>query len=225
MNYSREDKIKQCMIVSLILLFVSALFTILVTKADVSAIGPDSTKVGFSKLNGSVRDALPYNNICYLISKLLGLLALATVAFFAFLAFLQVISRKGIFKADKDLYVLGCFYVLVLMAYVIFEKLALNFRPIDLGEGLEASYPSSHTMLGICVFITAAMQFKTRLADKNVRMIVIIACVALAVLLVVTRLLSGVHWFTDIIGGIIISSFLISLYKLGFYAVFTGSKD
>ena len=32
------------------------------------------------------------------------------------------------------------------------------------------------------------------------------------IFIVIARLLSGVHWLTDIIGGILISNFLLSLY-------------
>ena len=85
---------------------------------------------------------------------------------------------------------------------------------LDIEEGLEGSYPSSHAMLGMCVFITAAMQFKNRLKNKNVNLTVRIICVALAILTVVSRLLSGVHWFTDIIGGVLVSAFLISFRYL-----------
>ena len=197
-----------------LLLLASLIYTISVTHVDVKAIGPENTDVGFAALNGAVAGLLPYNSVWYTISKLLGIVAMLLMLFFGFLFLLQIITRKGIFKADKDLYALMIFYLLVVITYVLFEVLKLNYRPVILKEEIEASYPSSHTLIGVCGFLSAAMQFKKRIDDKLLNRILVTVCCVLMVLLILARTLSGVHWITDIVGGLLISAFLISIYQI-----------
>ena len=237
MDFIKNDETKKTLIQTGILFLVFIIYTLLVTKVNVAELpvtltdgtlaDPSSAEVGFSKINNAIHLAINYNGTWYLISKCLGILAFVVAAFFAFLGCAQLFTSKSIAKVDKDLFVLAGFYVLVLATYILFEKVTLNYRPfiLDIEEGLEGSYPSSHAMLGMCVFITAAMQFKNRLKNKNVNLTVRIICVALAILTVVSRLLSGVHWFTDIIGGVLVSAFLISLYKTVFLIIINRNKE
>ena len=41
----------------------------------------------------------------------------------------------------------------------------------------------------------------------------VIAGTILVALMILSRLFSGVHWFTDIVGGVILSTALVLLYK------------
>ena len=79
---------------------------------------------------------------------------------------------------------------------------------------LEASYPSSTTMLALCVLPTAMMQLKTRIHGDAVRRAVLVILAAFSVFMVVGRLISGVHWLSDIVGGVLLSAGLVSLYAL-----------
>lgn len=203
---------KNSLIMSVLMLIIVAIYTVCVKVVDVAPIGPENSSVGFASLNGPISLALPYNAALYKVSEVLGIFALLFVAVFMLIALKQVIVRKGIFKADQHWYVLGVFYVLVGIVYLLFEKVVINYRPIILDEGLEASYPSSHTVLALCVFITAAMQLKALDKTKRKRNLQSIACIVCAVIMIVSRFLSGVHWFTDIVGGLIISAFLIMTY-------------
>lgn len=203
---------KNSLIMSVLMLMVVALYTVCVKVVDVAPIGPEHSAVGFASLNGPIASALVYNDFCYKVSKILGIFAFLFIAFFAIIALRQIIARKGIFKADQHWYVLGVFYVLVGIVYIFFEKVVINCRPIIMDEGLEASYPSSHTVLALCVFVTAAMQFKAMSKSKGKFNVQSVACIVCAVVMVVCRFLSGVHWLTDIVGGLIISAFLIMVY-------------
>jgi undecaprenyl-diphosphatase len=77
---------------------------------------------------------------------------------------------------------------------------------------LEASYPSSHTMLAICVCASSLMISKYYFKNATIKQIIDIATWVVMIVLVVGRAISGVHWLSDIIGGIIISSFLVALF-------------
>lgn len=200
--------------ISLTMLLVFVIFTICTKTVDVQAIGPERTEVGFATLNGTFHEALGYQEIFYTLSKILGILAILVMLGFVIIGATQLIKRRSLKKVDAGIYALAVFYVLVGGAYIFFEQFIINYRPIDLGEGLEASYPSSHTMLGVCVFCTAAYQAGHLMKDERLKRILVTALNLMAGLMVATRLISGVHWLTDIVGGTLLSGFLIGLYYI-----------
>lgn len=207
-----ERKKKHYFLIAGLLFLLFVIFTIAVRMIDVQPIGPEGSRVGFATLNGAVFNALGTSEAWYTITKWLGYIPIFIVIGFAILGIAQWITRKGFTKIDKSILVLGGFYVLVGIAYVFFELFIVNYRPVLLSEQLEASYPSSHTMLVICVMVTAMMQFRNRIQNKIGGSIVMVLSIAIILLMVVGRLLSGVHWCTDIIGSILLSSALIMLY-------------
>ena len=107
---------------------------------------------------------------------------------------------------------LGGFYILVISAYILFEMLAVNYRPVLIDGYLEASYPSSTTLLVMCVMPASVMQLNTRIKNKNIRNIISVVIYAFMAFMVIGRFVSGVHWLTDIVGGIILSAGLVMLY-------------
>ena len=96
--------------------------------------------------------------------------------------------------------------------YILFEFVVVNYRPILIDGFLEASYPSSTTMLVMCVMPTAIMQLTDRIKNNIIRVSVAVILSLFSVFMVVGRLLSGVHWLSDIIGGALISCGLVMLY-------------
>ena len=196
------------------------LFTALVMTVDVQPIGPNGSTVGLASINGAFRDALgtteSYNELWYNISELAGLIPLATAGCFAIFGLCQAIKRKSLFKVDSHLFVLAGFYAALLLAYVGFEIIEINFRPVLIDGELEASYPSSHTMLSIGIMTTAIFELHELIKNKKALLIIFdVACIAVALTVLLGRLLSGVHWITDIIAGILIVSALICLYRYG----------
>ena len=191
------------------------IFTIIVKTVDVQAIGPEGSKVGLAGLNSGLQ-AFGYHEIWYKLSKLLGLVSLAVAGGFALLGAWQLV--KGHFcpcAVDKGVWLMGGFYVLVIFFYVLFDKVVVNYRPVLEDGQLEASYPSSHTMLAICVLLTATLQFRYRLKKwPKLQFWATLVCWIVMVETVVSRMLSGVHWLTDIMGGILLASALVSLYCL-----------
>ena len=131
---------------------------------------------------------------------------------FALLGLIQWIKRKHLRQVDFSILVLGGFYLLVMAAYVLFEVFVINYRPVLIGGYLEASYPSSTTMLVLCVMPTAIMQLNARIKNQTLKRWVGFGITAFILFMVIGRLLSGVHWFTDIIGGALLSAGLVMLY-------------
>ena len=195
-------------------LIVIILYILLIKFVDVKAIGPENTEVGFSTINGFFHNILPYNELFYKVSKYLGYLSFLLILFYAAIGAYQLIKYKKIEKVDKKIIMLGFFYIIVLITYFFFEKVKINYRPVILDEGLEASFPSSHTMLAICVCLSAIIMNKYIKFKKKPRLLLNICLYVLMALIVLSRFLSGVHWFTDIIGGILISLFLVYIFYI-----------
>ena len=190
------------------------LLILLLKTVDVKAVGPLGSSVGFSSLNSGVFKTLGQNDLFYKLSEGIGFIALLTAAFFAFLGLLQLVKGRSLASVDLDLYVLAAFYVVVLAFYLMFEKVIVNYRPVLEDGQLAASFPSSHTVLGITFLGAAALQFRKRLSDKKLRQIVVSVCQLLVLLIVISRLLSGQHWLTDIIGGVLLGSALVLAYDV-----------
>lgn len=193
--------------------FLLFLLLILLLKTmDVRGIGPEGSQIGLAGLNESVFQTLGSSMTWYSITKWLGYIAILTAVFFALLGLLELVQRKSLARVDKDLIVLAGFYVLVMIFYVLFEVIVINYRPILMDGQLEASFPSSHTMLVTCIMGTAILQFHHRIKNELYRSFAEGVSALIIIVTVVGRLLSGVHWFTDILGGVLLSAALISLY-------------
>lgn len=207
-----EKKNRNGLIVGTVLLVSFVLWTVAVKFIDVQPIGPEGSVVGFATVNRFVHGLTGANMSLYNITDLLGLVPLGFVMGFGTLGLVQWIKRKHILKVDYSILVLGGFYIVVMAVYVLFEMLTLNYRPVLINGILEASYPSSTTMLVMCVMPTAIMQFNERIKNNVLRRSVTVIIAAFIIFMVIGRLVSGVHWFTDIVGGALLSAGLVVLY-------------
>lgn len=210
---------KKNLIVALSFLFLFVLWTVLISYIDVKSIGPNESMVGFAAVNGFFHNLTGVHMWLYTVTDWLGLVPVAFGFGFALLGLAQWIRRKNLFKVDFSLFILGGFYIVTFAAYIMFEMCVINYRPALINGYLEASYPSSTTLLVMCVMPTAAMQFNNRIKNKKIRYCIVTAIWIFTILMVVGRLISGVHWLTDIIGGVLLSTGLVMLYRF-----FTGLK-
>lgn len=194
------------------LLLAFLLWTILVCFVDVGAIGPNGSSVGLAGINGWFHQLTGVHMVLYHISDWLGLVPVVVGFGFAILGLAQWIKRKSILKVDFDILVLGGFYILTLAGYLLFEEFVINYRPVLINGYLEASYPSSTTLLVLCVMPTAMLQLKDRIKNAILRRCVLWSISIFMFLMVIGRLISGVHWLTDIVGGMLLSGCLVMLY-------------
>ena len=196
--------------VCLLALFV--LWTVLVCVIDVRSVGPHGTSVGFATVNEKACALFGVNMTLYTLTDWLGLVPIATALGFAVLGLKQWIERKSILRVDRSLLVLGAFLLTVFAVYILFEYLVINYRPTLINGRLEASYPSSTTMLVMCVMPAAALELNSRIQNKAIKRCVFSIMALFTVFTVIGRLLSGVHWLTDIIGATLVSAGLVITY-------------
>ena len=190
---------------------VFVLWNIAVSLIDVQAIGPHGSAVGFATLNRFVHGLTGVHMQLYTITDWLGLVPVAFGFGFALLGLVQWIKRRSLWEVDRSILILGLFYIATLAAYLFFESYVVNYRPVLIEGYLEASYPSSTTLLVLCVMPTAILQLRERIKKRAFCKVATIIIKAFIVFMVVGRLVSGVHWLTDIIGGILLSAGLVML--------------
>ena len=195
------------------LLAVFALWTAAVYLVDVQPIGPLGSEVGFAALNGWFHNLTGVHLWLYDLTDLLSVIPLGLCAAFGILGLSQWVRRKKLRRVDRDLLILGGFYLAVAAFFVVFEWFPVNFRPVLIEGRLEASYPSSTTLLVLCVMSTAQMQLRRRLRPGALRRMVCAMLPCFAAFMILARLVSGVHWLTDILGGAVLSAALVTAYR------------
>ena len=195
----------------LIIAFV--VWTALIQTVDVQAIGHNGTNVGFASFNNWFHKVTGVHMSIYTITDWLGLIPLFVCILFGGIGFAQLVKRRSIFKVDYDIIFLGIYYIIVIFCYLIFEMIPINYRPILIEGVMEASYPSSTTLLVLCVMPTLMEQTNRRLEGVTVKWVIRLLVISFSAFMVIGRLVSGVHWFTDIVGGILLSAGLFCIYK------------
>ena len=188
------------------------LWTALICHVDVHPIGPNGSSVGLAALNAFFHRLTDVHMEIYVLTDWLSLIPVGFALGFAVLGLIQWIRRKSLFKVDGSILALGGFYMLVLASYLFFERFVINYRPVLIDGFLEASYPSSTTLLVLCIMPTTMIQFKDRIGSPVVRKGVLAILAVFTVFMTVGRLISGVHWLTDIIGGVLLSAGLVEAY-------------
>ena len=203
-------KNKKSIVISLCLILLSVFYTILVKCVDVAFV--NGSKVGFSSINKAVSNCLGFNSSLYKISEVLGYIALLVVLCYGLYGLFLLIKRKSLFKVDREILLLGLLFVVTLCVYIFFEKCIINYRPVLIDGVLEASYPSSHTVLALCVFGGVLIVNKSLFKDKKWFKYFNIFLVVMMISTVLFRFISGAHWFTDILGGLLISGTLLYMF-------------
>ncbi len=205
-------KAKRILLIGVGLLAAFALWTFLIMNVDVRNVGQRGTPIGFAGFNTWFHQLTGVHMRIYTVTDWLGLVPVAICMCFAVLGLIQLIRRRSLFKVDADIILLGIYYILVIIGYLVFEMIPVNYRPIPIDGIMEASYPSSTTLLVLSVMPTLIMQIRRRCDNKIIRYSVYFSAVLFSAFMVIGRLISGVHWATDIIGSVFLSFGLFASY-------------
>ncbi len=205
-------KRKNSFAISLVLFILFGILTWALVNVDVQPIGPEASTIGLASINKIVDDWIGTSEFWYKTTEIFGYLGILTALGFALIGFLQLISRKSLFKIDSSIILLGIFYILIIGIYILFEKVIINYRPVIIDGELVASFPSTHTMMILSIMGMGIIQFGRMIGDKTKLKIVNTLSIVIILVTIIGRMLSGVHWFTDILGGILISLALVFLF-------------
>ena len=193
---------------------VAIIYTLLVKYIDVQEIGPNDSLVGFATINNFMFNLTGVNMLWYDITDWWGFVPLFIAFIYAMIGFIQMIKRRNILKVDKEILGLGVYYIIVIGLYIFFETCIINYRPTLMDGILEASYPSSHTLLSVCICGSSLIINKYLFKNRNFFKAENIISILSILVIVIGRFISGVHWFTDIVGAILISIALLKAFKI-----------
>ena len=192
---------------------VFAIWTTLIQIIDVQPRGVNGTDIGFATVNSWFHKLTGVHMTVYVLTDWLGLVPVFVCMLFGCIGFIQLVKRRSLVKVDYDILLLGIYYIVVIAGYLIFEVIPINYRPILIEGRVEASYPSSTTLLVLSVMPTLIFQVKCRVENEVVKKVICILTVLFIVFTVAGRLICGVHWLTDIVGSILLSVGLFWIYK------------
>ena len=208
-----EEHGKRLLFLGNISIIIFALWTVLIQTVDVQPFGANGTNIGFAAINCWFHKLTGVHMEIYTITDWLGLIPIFICMIFGGIGFVQLIQRRSIFEVDRDIIFLGVYYIIVIFGYLIFEMIPINYRPILIEGYLEASYPSSTTLLVLCVMPTLIDQVNRRTKSVILKEIIKAFVICFSTFMVLGRLISGVHWLTDIVGSIMLSVGLFCIYK------------
>ena len=204
---------KRTLVIGIMLIIAFAVWTILIQMVDVQQVGLNGTDIGLATFNCWFHKLTGTNMPLYIITDWLGIVPLVICMIFATIGHIQLIKRRSLLQVDYDIIILGIYYILVMLGYFVFEMIPINYRPVFINGHMEASYPSSTTLVVLSVMPTLIFQCNRRIKNAWVKIVINIVSIIFSAFMVIGRLLSGVHWITDIIGSIILSAGLFLIYK------------
>ncbi len=218
-----REKEKKQFITGIVLLAAFVIWTILIRCVDVQAVGQNGTDIGFAAFNVWFHNLTGEHMTIYKLTDILELIAILICMCFAGVGLVQLIKRKSLRKVDPGIILLGIYYILVILAYLFFEAVPINYRPVLIEGAMEASYPSSTTLLVLSVMPTLKFQIDRRCKNQTIRALTTVFVIAFSAFIVIGRLISGVHWATDIVGAVLLSTGLFMLYKAS--VAFADSRE
>lgn len=189
-----------------------AVFTIIAKFVDTSLVLTTNTKIGLSSINKPIFNSIKISDAWGTVSTVLFLVAALVALALIVIGVREFIKTKQLSKVNHKILFLIGLYMLTVFFYFLFEILIVNYRPL-LDEGLaKASYPSSHTLLVCVVCLSACFVVPDYIKNKPLKITIISLLILISLLTPVTRMLAGMHWFSDIIGSLLLSAALVMCY-------------
>ena len=206
-------KEKRNLLMGVGLISAFAMWTVLIQCVDVQAVGQNGTKIGLAAFNVWFHQLTGIHMTIYTVTDWLGLVPIFICLCFGTLGFIQLVKRRSLLQVDTDIMILGVYYVIVIACYLLFEMIPINYRPVLIEGRLEASYPSSTTLLVLAVMPTLIIQVCRRVENLLIKKVTVVFAIVFSAFMLIGRLISGVHWATDIVASVLLSAGLFMLYQ------------
>ena len=164
-------------------------------------------------MNDAIFDFFGTNVIWDKVGDVLLILVLAAVAGFALAGLTQLIKRKSLKKVDSEILAMIPSLVLMVAIYFVFEKVwILNYRPVMVNGVAEPSFPSTHTLVAVTVLGMIMLALPKYIKEKKTRTLIDVALLIVMAVMAFSRVASGMHWATDVLGGIVFGIDLVLVY-------------
>lgn len=219
-----QKNIKKSLVIGTASIMSFIIFTVLLRIIDQKPLGVNETRIGFATINVGFHGFTGVNMTLYNITDWLGLVPVFVCMIFGFVGFIQLIKRKSLLKVDRDIIFSGVYYLVVIACYLGFEMYPINYRPILINGFMEASYPSSTTLLVLSVMPTLPCLINYRVKSIVVKKTVAISAFFFSAFMVLGRLISGVHWLSDIVASVLLCLGLYYLYKTVILVIYRKSE-
>ena len=200
------------LIVGIVFIFLFLLLMVLLNfnKAN---LGETNTPVGLSSINKLF--VTNYVDIYNSMSQVGLYLSFIIIIGFAITGFYQLIKRKSLFKVDLDIILFGVGVIVLIITWLLFDKIiAYNYRPIYVNKNLEGSFPSTHVLFTTFVLVSAFGISLNREKNNFYNLAILVIAILVITLTSLCRVLSGMHWATDVLGGLLLG--------LGYFFILYG---
>lgn len=202
---------KKWFLAALILTAVFVVLTITVKYVDQKNIG--SQVIGWATINLWWRDIIGVRNFWQIASHIFAAITLIILVMFLVWQAIALLRRKSFRTMPRHWWFFDLTLIALALCYIVFQIMVINFRPLLIDGVAELSYPSSHVLLLATLWpvfiLTLSREVKSR---PWLRVASVIGIIVMTVG-IIARLLSGYHWFTDIIGGIMLGAVLTCWYQ------------
>jgi undecaprenyl-diphosphatase len=178
--------------------------------------------INLHALNNAFRGLFEYDRAggyfrsLYIFTEILGAVSILACVFWTGLGIKDLIKYRDINDVDKSFFATWILYVLALIVWKVVLKIAVNYAPVsvNLKSGLVVSFPCGNTFLIIISMCSSIYLIGYFLEEKkNLVLTLRVICVAVLVLGIVFRTVSGVNYLTDILGAIGFAVPLVVLYS------------
>jgi undecaprenyl-diphosphatase len=202
---------------SFLVLFIILMLLLNVDKAVIAESGKE---VGLSHINNLV--SYSYKENIDFMTDLLMYITFTVVVFEAGLGLYQLIKGKSLFKVDIEIIIFGIALVVMVALWLLFDYvIKINVRPTHEAEG---SFPSTHvlitTFLALASHAFICYQYENKFAKYGSLLI----AVSIIALVLFGRVASGMHYITDVTGGLFLG---LALYfcTFGIIKVFKAKEE
>ena len=139
-----------------------------------------------------------------IISNFLFIFCLIIILLKLSFIFYEYVKNKKVSKTNINFLI---HFILMILIWIIFDKIIIiNYRPILINNKLEGAFPSTHVMVSTFTLLFFAYN------QKNKKIIFYIIITSLIILQSISRILLQMHWFTDVLGGLLIGTLLFLTY-------------